>query len=214
MAEAPTATGRGRFITFEGAEAAGKTTQVRLLASRLRAAGQTVATTREPGGTPGAEKLRSLLLSGDVAWSPLAETLLHFAARADHVSALIVPALRAGQWVLCDRFADSTMAYQGFGQGADRKQIDGLTGMLGIVPDLTFVLDVPPDVSRLRLAGRGGGLDRYERLDDAFFARVREGFATIAAGAPHRCVVVPAVDSPDLVAAAIWQAMLARLGPL
>ncbi len=206
-------TPRGRFITLEGGEGAGKSTQARLLAERLRRAGVAVTVTREPGGTPGAERLRTLLLSGEFAWSPLAETMLHFAARADHVAGTIRPALDEGAWVLCDRFADSTMAYQGFGQGAERDQIAALAGMLGVVPDLTLILDVTPGTSRTRLAGRGGGLDRYERLGEVFFARVRDGFAAIAAAEPERCVLIPAEDVPEAVADLIWRAVTDRLGP-
>ena len=117
-------------------------------------------------------------------WSPLAETLLHFAARAEHVAKIIRPALDAGMWVVCDRFYDSTMAYQGYGQGVDRGVIAQLTGYLGIAPDITLVLDVSDEVAAKRLAQRGGDADRYERLDAAFHARVRQGFREIAAAEP------------------------------
>lgn len=203
---------KGRFITFEGGEGAGKSTQLALLAERLRAMGQRVVTTREPGGTDVAERLRGLLLAPDLSWSPLAETLLHFAARADHVAQRILPALEAGEWVVCDRFADSTMAYQGFGQGGDRGRIASLAAMMGIVPDLTFVLDVSPATSRARLAARGGSLDRYERLGEGFFARVRVGFAAIAAAEPARCVLIPAEEPPEMVAERVWRGVVTRLG--
>ncbi len=181
----------GRFITLEGGEGGGKSTQARLLAEALALRGLPVLRTREPGGAPGAELLRDLLLNGPVAWSPPAEAMLHFAARAEHAARTIRPALAAGIWVVCDRFADSTMVYQGYGQDADRGMIAALAGLLGLVPDLTLVLDVPVEVSVARLAGRGGGADRYESLGEGFFARVRGGgFRAVAAGAPERCVVV------------------------
>ena len=135
----------GRFITLEGGEGAGKTTQVRLLADSLTALGLPVLRTREPGGSPGAEQLRALLLGGTIDWAAPAEALLHFAARAEHVEKTIRPALAAGTWVVCDRFADSTMAYQGYGQGADRGLIAELTRLIGLEPHLTLVLDVSAD---------------------------------------------------------------------
>ncbi len=168
--------------------------------------------TREPGGAPGAEHLRTLLLSGLVAWSPPAEVLLHFAARAEHVERTIRPALDAGIWVVCDRFADSTMVYQGYGQAADRGTIAVLAGLLGLVPDLTLVLDVPVEVSVARLARRGGVADRYESLGVGFFARVRDGFLAVAAGAPERCVVVDGRPRPEAVAEIVLGAVDRRLG--
>ena len=195
---------RGRFITLEGGEGAGKSTQARLLAGRLRAAGRDVVQTREPGGAPGAEVIRGLLLSGEVDWSLPAETLLHVAARAEHVERTIRPALARGAWVVCDRFHDSTMVYQGHGQGGDRAAIATLGRMLGIVPDLTLVLDVPVDVSIARMRARGAAADRYERLGTAFFARVRQGFLDVAAAEAGRCVVVDASGDVDAVAAAVW----------
>ena len=202
----------GRFITLEGGEGAGKSTQTRLLAARLRATGLEVLETREPGGAPGAEILRGLLLSGDVAWSLPAETLLHFAARAEHVEQTIRPALARGAWVVCDRFYDSTMVYQGYGQGGDRAAIATLSRLLGIVPDLTLVLDVPVAVSVARMRARGAAADRYERLGEAFFARVRQGFLDVAAAEPGRCVVVGAEADMDAVAARVGAAVQGRLG--
>jgi dTMP kinase len=201
---------RGRFITLEGGEGAGKSTQARLLAERLRAAGHDVLQTREPGGAPGAEVLRGLLLSGDVAWSLPAETLLHFAARAEHVERAIRPALAAGTWVVCDRFYDSTMVYQGYAQAGDRAAIAALSAMLGLTPDLTLVLDVDVPTSLARMQARGLAADRYERLGAPFFARVREGFKAIAAAEPDRCVVVPAGDATETVAAALWSVVQRR----
>ena len=200
----------GRFVTLEGGEAAGKTTQSALLARTLTARGIAVLRTREPGGSPGAELLRGILLGGPIDWSPRAETLLHFAARAEHVAKTIRPAIDAGTWVICDRFYDSTMAYQGYGQGADRGFIAAQIRLLGIDPDLTLVLDVPEAVAAARLRQRGGGADRYERLDAGFHARVRQGFRDIAAAAPERCAMVDASGDIDTVQAAI-AACVARI---
>jgi dTMP kinase len=202
----------GRFITLEGGEGAGKSTQAVLLADALVALGLPVLRTREPGGAPGAETLRNLLLGDSVDWSALAETLLHFAARAEHVEKTIRPALAAGLWVICDRFYDSTMAYQGYGQGADRPAIATLTGLLGIVPDVTLVLDVSDAVAVARQVQRGADADRYERLDALFHARVNQGFRDIAAAAPERCAVIPADGPRDAVHAAIMAILRSRLG--
>ena len=201
----------GRFITLEGGEGAGKTTQVRLLAEALAERGLPVVRTREPGGAPGAEHLRDLLLRGTIDWSAPAESLLHFAARAEHVEKTIRPALAAGMWVVCDRFADSTLAYQGYGQGADRGLIAELTRLVGLRPDLTLVLDVSGPVAISRLVRRGAGTDRYERLDALFHARVNQGFRDIAAAAPERCVLIAADASPERVHAAIMRAVGLRL---
>jgi dTMP kinase len=181
-----------RFITLEGGEGTGKTTQARLLNEALSRRGLPVLQTREPGGAPGAELLRDILLNGTIDWSAPAEAMLHFAARAEHVERTIRPALAAGAWVICDRFADSTMAYQGYGQGADREMIAALTQLVGLKPDLTLVLDLPPETAAKRLRERRGAPDRYDRLGDAFHARVAEGFRTIAAAHPDRCVLIDA----------------------
>lgn len=198
------------FITLEGGEGAGKSTQAVLLADALVALGLPVLRTREPGGAPGSETLRGLLLGGG-EWSPLAETLLHFAARAEHVAKTIRPALDAGMWVVCDRFYDSTLAYQGYGQGVDRGVIGSLIGHLGIVPDVTLVLDVSDDVAGERRVQRGGDADRYERLDAAFHARVRQAFRDIATAEPARCALIPANESREDVHAAIMRVARARL---
>ena len=192
----------GRFVTLEGGEGAGKSTQARLLAEALTARGLPVLRTREPGGAPGAEVLRGLLLGGEVAWSAPAETLLHFAARAEHVERTIRPALEAGMWVVCDRFYDSTMAYQGYGLGADRAMIATLTGLVGVHPDLTIVLEVSEKVAVARQLKRGRDADRYERLDAFFHRRVNAAFREIADGAPQRCVVVSADGAESEVQAA------------
>jgi dTMP kinase len=152
-----------------------------------------VLLTREPGGAPGAETLRGLLLSGRHDWSAQAEMLLHFAARAEHVARTIRPALQAGMTVVCDRFYDSTMAYQGYGQGADRAQIAAQIRLLGIVPDLTLVLAVPEDIATARTAARGLAPDRYDR--------VAAGFRAIAAAEPERCRLIDASDNVDEVSA-------------
>jgi len=197
----------GRFITLEGGEGAGKTTQCALLFEALSACHMPVVRTREPGGSPGAEVLRGILLTGSVDWAPRAETLLHFAARTEHVARTIQPALDEGNWVVCDRFYDSTMAYQGYGQGADRLFIAKLIRLLGIRPDLTLVLDVPETIAAERMRQRGGDADRYEKLDTAFHARVREGFRQIAAAEPDRCVAVDASGDIEAVHAAIMEAV-------
>ena len=181
---------RGQVITLEGGEGAGKSTQARMLADALSNLGLPVLRTREPGGSPGAEFLREVLLSGRIDWSPDAETMLHVAARMEHVAKTIRPAIEAGTWVVCDRFHDSTMAYQGYGQGVDLGMIEALGGMIGIVPDLTIVLDVPREVAVARLRGRGAIDDRYERMSDEFHRRVNAGFRAIAA--QPRCVLVDA----------------------
>ena len=201
----------GHFITLEGGEGAGKSTQTRLLADALVELGLPVLRTREPGGAPGAETLRNLLLGGTVDWSAPAETLLHFAARAEHVEKTIRPALAAGMWVVCDRFYDSTMAYQGYGQGADRDMIAALAGLLRLTPEVTLVLDVSDKVAIARQLQRGGDADRYERLDTFFHARVNAGFREIARQAPERCVLIPADGSEASVHAAIMAALRERL---
>jgi dTMP kinase len=203
--------GRGAFITLEGGEGAGKTTQLRLLATRLRAAGQRVVETREPGGTPAAERIRTLLL-GDGPWEPVTQALLHFAARREHVTGLIRPALADGSVVLSDRFADSTLAYQCFGLGLPRAIWDRLAEVTleGLRPDLTVVLDVPVARGLGRAAARGGN-NHYEALPQAFHERVRAGFHAIASAEPGRCTVVDADADPEVVAARVAAAVAARL---
>jgi dTMP kinase len=195
----------GRLITLEGGEGAGKSTQARMLADALCELGLPVLRTREPGGAPGAEFLREVLLSGRIDWSAVAETMLHVAARMEHVAKTIRPAIEAGSWVVCDRFHDSTMAYQGYGLGVDRGMIEVLGTMVGVVPDLTLVLDVPREVALARLRGRGAVDDRYERLNDDFHRRVNEGFRAIAAQA--RCVLVDAAQD----AAAVHETVMAAV---
>lgn len=201
---------RGRFITLEGGEGAGKSTQAMLLEAALRADGLAVLRTREPGGCEAADTLRELLLSGRHAWSPWAEVLLHFAARAEHIRQTIRPALEAGRWVICDRFVDSTMVYQGWGLGADRGKIAKLIDMTELSPDLTIILDVSVATTQARLASRGAAADRYERLGSEFFARIRAGFLEVAAAEPDRCRLISAENTQDQVAAEILAAVRAR----
>jgi dTMP kinase len=203
----------GRFITLEGGEGTGKSTQARLLAATLAAGGVPALCTREPGGTPGAEILRRLLLGGGARWSGLAETLLHFAARADHVAGLLQPALDAGIWIVSDRFADSTMAYQGHALGTDRNAIATLARLIGLKPDLTLVLDLPVTRAMERLRMRGGAADRYESLGEDFFNRIHDGFLAIAAAEPERCVVINGDAAPEMVASQVLAAVRARLAP-
>lgn len=189
--------GRGRFITFEGGEGSGKSTQIRLLAEALRRAGVVVRQTREPGGSPGAEALRRLLLEERQPFSPLAESLIFAAARADHVETVIAPALAAGEWVLCDRFADSTRAYQGAGRTVPPAVIETLEEMAvgACRPDLTIILDLAPAIGLARAAARRGGgenVDRFEGEALAFHARIREAFAAIARAEPGRCALIDA----------------------
>ena len=205
---------RGRLISFEGGEGAGKTTQIRRLAERLSAGGVEVVLTREPGGSLGAEALREFLVQGDPdRWSPMSETLLLYAAREDHLERLIRPALARGAWVLTDRFLDSTRAYQGAAGGAPAAFIRGLEEAVvrGDKPDLTLILDLPVEKGLARAIHRGGGEERFERKGRDFHERLRGGFLQIAAAEPERCVVLDAARSPDLVADAIWGVVQDRL---
>lgn len=208
---------RGRFITLEGGEGAGKSTQVRRLADALRERGCEVLRTREPGGAPGAERIRELLVTGDTdRWDGTTEALLHFAARREHLLRTVWPALEKGVWVVSDRFADSTMAYQGYGHGLAREIIERLYDIAvgDFQPDLTFILDLPAEEGLRRSAARGEGEDRYERMDIAFHRRLREGFAEIARRAPERCAAIDATGSIDQVADEILRLTLARFGEL
>jgi len=204
---------RGRFVTLEGGEGAGKSTQARRLAAHLSDQGIPVLVTREPGGSAGAEKIRTLLLDG-TGFDPVAEAMLLVAARREHVVATIRPALAAGMWVICDRFADSTRAYQCHGQGVPGEVYRKLADLAleGLAPDLTLILDIPPEAGMARAAARGVAADRYERLDAGFHARVRAGFLSIAAAEPARCAVVDAVRDAETVFAAIRAELASRLG--
>ena len=205
---------RGLFITLEGGEGSGKSTQIQLLARALTAIGIETTVTREPGGAPGAEQIRTLLVNGDTGrWDPLSEALLHYAARREHLRHTILPALADGRWVLCDRFADSTMAYQGYGHGLGREVITALhTAVVGaLAPDLTLILDLPVEAGLARAASRGGE-DRYERMDKTFHQRLREGFLDIARHEPGRCVIIDAGEAAERVQSAIRSVVRDRLG--
>jgi dTMP kinase len=188
----------GKFITFEGGEGTGKSTQTVLLADYLNDQGHQVLLTREPGGSDGAELIRALLVSGDVGrWPPITEVLLLYAARADHWTKVIAPALERGDWVICDRFADSTLAYQGYGHGVDRTFINKIyTAVIGTrQPDWTFIFDLDPKVGVQRALKRHTSENRFENMDMAFHERVRQGFLKIASQHPHRCHVIDAGQS-------------------
>jgi dTMP kinase len=205
---------RGRFITIEGGEGAGKSTQVALLAAALERAGIAALATREPGGSAGAEAIRRLLLEGEGArWDAREEALLLVAARRDHVNRLIMPALARGVWVVSDRFADSTIAYQGYGGGLAAADIAALHRFaLGdFTPDLTLILDLPAAAGLARAAARSVAADRFERLDPSFHDRLREGFRAIAAAEPGRCVLIDAAGAPDAVHRAVTGAVAQRL---
>jgi dTMP kinase len=207
---------KARFITFEGGEGAGKSTQVRQLASRLEASGLAVVMTREPGGTPLAESIRRVILSGQASqFGPEGEAMLFAAARADHVDKLIRPALAEGRWVLCDRFSDSTEVYQGVTGGVPIALLRTLERVsVGETrPDLTIILDIPADIGLARAAARGVGdnPDRFERESLALHEARRQAFLDIAAREPDRCVVLDAADREDAIAERVWQAVAGRL---
>jgi dTMP kinase len=207
--------GRGRFISFEGGEGSGKSTQIAILAERLDAAKVRAIVTREPGGSPGAEIIRHLLLSGmGKLLGPDAETLLFAAARDDHVRTVIKPALGQGVWVLCDRFSDSTRAYQG-GLGKVAPEIMNAMERVTIgnlKPDLTIILDVPVEVGMQRAAARRGSAapDRFEAEDLRFHQQLRDAYRQIAADEPKRCVLVDANADANTVAASVWAALRDR----
>ena len=203
----------GRFITFEGGEGAGKSTQVRLLASNLQRLGKKVVVTREPGGSTKAESIRKLLLEGHVAkFGPFAEALLFSVARDDHLDTVIRPTLAKGSWVLCDRFMDSTMAYQGAGGNLPASLIRGLerTVVGDTRPDLSIFIDLPAEVGIGRARARqqqttGGAADRFESMDMEFHERLRKAFLDIARNEPERCVVFDGELPPDELASQIWE---------
>lgn len=206
---------RGRFITLEGGEGSGKSTQVRRLAEALAVRGIEAVATREPGGSPGAEAIRGLLVEGATdRWDPVTEALLHFAARRDHLRTTVQPALDRGAWVISDRYADSSFVYQGLGMGVDRAVLDDLFRIAtdGLKPDLTLVLDVPVTVGLSRASARHGGEDRYERMGEALHRTLRDGFLAIAAAEPDRCVVIDAQGAVETVAAAVLAAVDAKFG--
>lgn len=205
---------KGRFITLEGGEGAGKSTQIARLKAFLEKQGRAVVTTREPGGAPGAEMVRKLLVEGPVErWDGVTEALLHFAARREHLRSTVWPALKRSDWVVSDRFADSTMAYQGYGHGIDRTLLDKLYGIAvgDFRPDLTLILDLPVEMGLARASARRGNETRYESLPRDFHERVRKGFLDIAAAEPARCAVIDATADVDAVASAIAEAVTLRL---
>ena len=204
----------GRLVTFEGGEGAGKSTQIERLAATLRAAGFDPLVTREPGGTPGAEQIRQLLVEGPPdRWLPLSEALLLLAARHDHVVRRIAPALADGRWVLCDRFMDSTRVYQGVAGAVGAAVIDRLhaTVLGDLRPDLTVILEVPVATGFGRRQG-AAGRQRYERMTVAFHEHVREGFLELARAEPDRCVVVDATRPVDAVADDVRALVAHRFG--
>lgn len=198
---------RGRFVTLEGGEGAGKTTLLASLARWASERGREVVTTREPGGTPRAEAVRALLL-GDTGWDPLAEALLVGAARRDHLAAVVAPALARGAWVLCDRFVDSTMAYQGILGSLDTARLDSLQRWIcgDVWPDVTLVLDLDPAIGLARQTV----VTRFEARERDFHAALRTAFLTIAEAAPERCVVIDASAPAAAVAAAATRVLDAR----
>ena len=205
-------TGRGRFVTLEGTDGAGKTTALKAAEQCLRRHDIDFVATREPGGTPLAEEVRTLLIAPrEETIAPLAETLLLFAARAQHVETVIAPALKAGRWVLCDRFTDATRAYQGAARGVSKDAIEALAALAhpGLQPDLTLYLDLPPDVARARISSADLPLrDRFEQEEADFFGRVRTGYLALADGNP-RFRVVDAATSVEVVAARIIEPLAA-----
>jgi dTMP kinase len=209
---------RGKFITFEGGEGTGKSSQAAMLSIRLEAQGLSVLLTREPGGSPGAEIMRHVLLSGAAKpFGPEAEAMLFAAARDDHIQCAILPALDAGRWVVCDRFADSTRVYQGTLGDVDPRFIKALerVSVGNLRPDLTIVLDVPAEVGLRRAAGRrrGGAPDRFEAEQVDFHETLRQAYLSLAASEPNRCVIVDATLPKKMVAKRIWQAVNGRLKP-
>ena len=208
---------QGRFITLEGGEGAGKSTQVTRLCASLAARGIEAVATCEPGGSPAAEAIRALLVgeSEGGRWDPMGETLLQFAARADHLRRTILPALERGIWVVSDRFADSTRAYQGAGLGVPRADIEALYRMVmdKFAPDLTLILDLPVETGLARAGGRDAGRSaHYERLPRAFHENVRAAFLSIAAHDPGRCAVLDASTDADSLHEAVIGVVNERLG--
>ncbi|MFN3347920.1 dTMP kinase [Pseudorhodoplanes sp.] len=209
---------RGKFITFEGGEGTGKSTQAQALAERLTSLGLSVTVTREPGGSPGAEVIRHVLLSGAAKpLGPEAEAMLFAAAREDHIAHTIRPALDRGRWVICDRFADSTRVYQGVLGHVDPRLIKRLEKITvgDTRPHLTVILDAPAETGLARAHARRGhaDADRFESEDLAFHERLREAYRQLAAGEPERCVLIDAAGTPEQVSERIWSAVVRRLDP-
>jgi dTMP kinase len=203
------------LITLEGGEGAGKSLLATAIAADLAAAGRPVVKTREPGGSPGADEIRALIVTGaGERWSTLSEALLLAAARRDHIERVLAPGLAAGAWIICDRYVDSTRAYQGAGRGLDADVIETLARLIEAPqPDLTIVLDAPPALALARSQGARHGETRYEAMTMAFHERVRAAFLAIAAAEPGRCVVIDAAQPVEAVHAAARAAIAQRLGP-
>ncbi|WP_298292250.1 dTMP kinase [uncultured Litoreibacter sp.] len=201
------------FISFEGIDGSGKSTQSRLLAGKLEADGHTVVLTREPGGSPGAEDIRRLLVEGEPdRWSAETEILLFTAARRDHLERRIAPVLKGGKIVVCDRFADSTRVYQGATRGENRAMVDSLHAqMIGTEPDLTLIIDMDPDTALERGLARDSGEDRFEEFGADFQHKLRGGFLALAEEYPDRCVVIDGGRSADEVGADVLKVVLDRL---
>ncbi|MDI7774498.1 dTMP kinase [Asticcacaulis sp. EMRT-3] len=209
--------GRGRFIVFEGGEGAGKSTQVRALVAHLRGFGLEVVATREPGGSPGAEALRDLLVKGEASrWSAISELLMMYAARADHLEKVIRPALMRGAWVVCDRFADSSRAYQGAGGGVAPQFIEQVDAAVvaDTQPDLVLVMDMPPEAGLARAHARGDTETRFESMGLAFHERLRQGFLARAAGSSERYRVLDADRAIDAIADDVQAAVRAAFPEL
>jgi dTMP kinase len=208
--------GAGFFLTIEGIDGSGKSSQVKILAERLRKQGREVVETREPGGSPGAEEIRRLLVEGDPErWSPETEILLFTAARHDHVKRVVQPALDRGAVVVCDRYVDSTRAYQGAGALARRELVDHLHRLaIGLDPDLTLIFDIDPAVAAGRASNRATDLDedRFEKKGHSFQTRLRDEFLRLAAAEPARCALIDAGQPPEAVAGQVWAAVAPRLG--
>ena len=205
---------KGKFITFEGGEGTGKSTQVALLGEALRKIDISVVLTREPGGSPGAEEIRNFLVNGEVnRWSPMSEALLNYAARVEHLDKTIYPALEQKSWVISDRFSDSTIAYQGYGHGVDSLVLNSLSHILigEFKPDLTFIFDLDLEIGLARASARGEGEDRYERMGRDFHERLRQGFLDIALEDTERCCVIDASLPINQVASIIRKLVSERL---
>ena len=209
--------GKGHFITLEGGEGAGKSTLARALSERLDAAGLTARTTREPGGSPKAEAIRELILAGQARdYGSFAEALLFSAARIDHIDSLIRPALTRGEWVICDRFIDSTRVYQGVLGKLDEAVLAELEAVTvsGLIPDLTLILDLDPEIGLARAAKRrrpGEAIDRFEGETLAFHRNLRQAYLDIASAEPQRCAVLDATLPPEALAEAAWLILRERL---
>ncbi|HUJ47715.1 MAG TPA: dTMP kinase [Rhizomicrobium sp.] len=206
---------KAHFITLEGGEGAGKSTHARALSEALNERGIANIVTREPGGSPGAEEIRSILVAGEPGrWDATTELLLMFAARADHIARTIKPALASGQWVICDRFTDSTYAYQGAGRGVPTDLIRKVeeAAVANFRPDLTLILDVPVDVAMTRIGDRTHSENRFEKFDHGFHERLRDHFRKLAKDEPQRCLLIDTTAPAEQVSRDIWRAVAGKFG--